>query len=154
MTNEINPQVMDKIVSAMIGEGLITADQVAVARVSHEDLGEDLGHILVKKGFVTEQQILRFLGRHLSIPYVSLKKYPLSAELAKELPLHLVRRHHLVPLKRDGATVIVAMSDPLNLFALEEIRQALKAEVRPVLASAQEIDEVITRIYGGKRAQD
>lgn len=154
MGTTINPEMMEKLALGMVQEGLITADQLAVARVRKEDLGEDLGHILVKKGFVTEQQILGFIGKYLSIPYVSLKKYAADPALIKDLPTHLIRRHHILPLRRDGNEVVVAMSDPLNLFAIEEIRDALHAEIRPVLASSKEIEEAIGRFYRGKRSSD
>src|SRR3989338_4311993 len=131
----------------MVQEGIITVDQLTVARVSHQNLGEDLGRILIRKGFVTEQQLLVFLGKSLSIPYVSLKKYPVNVELVKKLPAHIARRHHLLPIRSDGPEIVVAMSDPLDLFALEEVRQATQAAVRPVLASSDEIEELIDRYY-------
>lgn len=147
----IDPKVMEHVAAEMVKAGLINADQLAVARVRQEDLGQDLSEILVKKGFVSEQQILGFLGKHLSIPYVSLKKYSLDADLAKELPLALAKRHHVVALRKDGATVVLAMADPLDRMAVEDIRQAIHAEVHPVLASAAEIEEAIERVYGDRK---
>ena len=148
---KIGQHVLEDLAQEMVKEGLISVDQLTIAKVSREDLGEDLGHILIKKGFVTQDQLLTFLARSLSIPYVSLKKYEVEPDLIQKVPLHLAKRYHLIPLRQEGQEVVVAMSDPLDVFALDDIRAALRLEVKPVLASAEEIDALIAQHYNVKK---
>lgn len=147
---KVDQHISEEVVKEMVKEGLVTEDQMAVCLVSRENLGEDLGNILVSKGFVTEDQLLTFLARSLSIPYVHLKRTSLQPELVQKVPLHLARRYHVIPLRQEGKTVTVAMADPLDRFALDDIRAALRSEVTPVLASAEEIDQLIARHYETK----
>ena len=129
----------------------MTSDQLTVARVSQQDLGGDLAHILVKKGFVTEDQLLDFLGRSLSIPYVNLSQGAPRSDLVQKIPLHFARRHHLLPLQEENGRVRVAMSDPLDRLAIEELRDLLRMEIEPVLGSSEEIDRLIEQFYGTKK---
>lgn len=138
------------LIHRMVAEGLITEDQLAVAQVSQESLGQDLERILVKKGFITEDQLLTFLARSLQMPYVHLKKGSVQPELVQKVPFHVARRYHLIPLRQEGPVLVVAMSDPLNRFALDDIRAATHSEIKPVLASSDEIDFLIDHFYATK----
>ena len=137
----------------MVTAGLITAAQLAVARVSQSNLGEDLGQILIKKGFLTEEKFLDFIGGELSILHVSMNEVTVDLGLIKQLPLPTARRHLAIPIRREEGKVLVAMADPLDLFALEDIRVALRSEIRPALASAQEIEMMIERHYAPQRSE-
>lgn len=150
MDNGASHHIDESLVKEMVKEGLISEDQLAVCLVSCENLGGDLGQILVNKGFVTEDQLLTFLARSLSIPYVHLKRTTIPSDLVQRIPLYLARRYHVVPLRQEGKVVTVAMADPLDRFAMDDVRAALRAEVKPVLALAEEIDQVIEDHYGVK----
>lgn len=149
--HSVTAPMIEKITLEMVREGLITNDQLAVAQVIHEDLGANLMQILIEKGFATEQQVMGYLGKVLSIPFVSLKKYRFDSDLAKEIPMHLARRHHLIPLRRDGSNVVVAMADPLDPYALEDLKQQFQSPIQPVLASFLEIEDLIGQAYGLSR---
>ncbi len=136
-------QVLDNIGQELVDEGLISADQLAVAQESQRNLGGDLGHILIKKGFITEEQVLEFLGRRLNIPFVSLKDYSIDAEVTKFVPVSLAKKFHFMPLFKIEDTLTIAMADPLDVFAIDELRTALKCRIQPVLASATEIDRLV-----------
>lgn len=150
MSTLVGQRLTDKLADKLVEQGLITNDQLTVARVSQKNLGEELGHILIRKGFVSENQLLSFLGRSLSIPFVSLKKYQIQQELAQKVPVHMARRYHLIPLRQEDNDVIVAMADPLDRFAIDDVRMALHTDVRPVLSSIGEIDVLIDQHYGHK----
>ena len=122
MEDRLGQRISEDLIQEMVKEGVITEDQLAVCQVSQENLGADLGQILVNKGFVTEEQLLSFLARSLSIPYVHLKKNSIQPDLVQKVPYHMARRYHLIPLRQEGNALIVAMSDPLDRFALAEIR--------------------------------
>ena len=148
MKDPIGQKVTEALAEGMVKEGLITSAQLAIARVSQESLGKELGRILIEKGFLTEVQLLSFLGKTLSTPYISLADVTIDPELVKTVPLHMAQRYRLIPIAREGDKVIVAMSDPKNLFALEDVRGVLRKEVKPVLSSVDEINQKIKQYYG------
>ncbi len=145
----VGPNIGHTLAEEMVKAGLITTSQLAVARVSQQDLGEDLGWILVGKGFVTEEQLLGFFAQSLSIPYVSLKNETVDLNLLKKASLHLLKRYHAVPLRQEGSKALIAMADPLNMASIENIRSALHMDVETVLASATEIDALLQKCSGG-----
>jgi type IV pilus assembly protein PilB len=143
------PNIGYPLAEDMVKAGLITASQLAVARVSQQDLGEDLGWILVEKGFVTEAQLLEFFAQSLSLSYVSLKNETVDLNLLKKASLHLLKRCHAVPLRQEGNKALIAMADPLNMASIESIKNALHMEVETVLASASDIDALLQKCSGG-----
>ncbi len=147
-------QVLDNIGQELVDSGLVSADQLAVAQETKKNLGGDLGHILIKKGFITEEQVLEFLSQRLNIPFVSLKDYTIDPEVTKTVPLSLAEKYHFMPLFRIEDTLTVAMADPLDVFAIDELQSALKCKVQPVLASAAEIERLISENYRGAEGAD
>ena len=150
---QIGHQIVDNFAEQMVDEGLVSKDQLTVARVSQQTLGEDLGHILIKKGFVTEEQLLSFMGKALSIPFISLRTIAVPPELVQRIPLHLARRYHAIPVREEGDAVVIAMSNPMDRSAIDDIRAALHDEIRPVLASMEEIDRLIESSYKVQRLE-
>ena len=152
MPVQVAQNVIDRLVEDMVRGGIITADQLAVARVSQKNLGEDLGQILIKKGFISQDQMLTFLGKAIGISYVSPRQHDIQTNLVQKVPLHVARRYHVIPIKEENGKVIVAMADPLDRFALDDVRASLHAEILPVLASTEEIDILIDRYYSSQKS--
>jgi len=144
---QVSFQVLDNIGQKLVEEGLISPDQLAVAEETRKNLGGDLGHILIKKGFISEEQVLEFLSQRLNIPFMSLKDYTIDPEVIKLVPVSLAKKYHFMPLFKIEDTLTLAMADPLDVFALDELRQALKCRIQPVLASAAEIDRLVAESY-------
>ncbi len=140
-------QVLDNIGKELVDTGLISTDQLAVAQETKKNLGGDLGHILIKKGFITEEQVLEFLSQRLNVPFVSLKDYSIDPDVTKTVPLSLAEKYHFMPLFKIEDALTIAMADPLDVFAIDELRAALKCRVQPVLASAAEIERLIGENY-------
>lgn len=151
---EVSFQVLDNIGQELVDAGLISHDQLAVAQETKKNLGGDLGHILIKKGFVTEEQILEFLSKRLNIPFVSLREYAIDPEVTKVIPLSLVRKYHFMPLFKIEDTLTVAMADPLDVFAIDELRAALKCRIQPLLASGSEIEQLVAENYHAAEEAD
>ena len=145
--SQVSFQVLDNIGQQLVDEGLISADQLAVAQESQRNLGGDLGHILIKKGFITEEQVLEFLSQRLNIPFLSLKDYTIDSEVTKLVPVALAKKYHFMPLFKIEDTLTIAMADPLDVFAHDELRGALKCRIQPVLASSGEIDRLVAENY-------
>ncbi len=132
----------------LVQEGLITKDQLAVAQVSQKNLGEDLGNVLIKKGFLSQQQLLEFLSRHIRTPFMTLKGIEPDPLLLREIPSSLAKRHLLFPLRKNKKGQIeIAMANPLDSFAMDDLKQIFKEEIFPYLASAEEIQKAIEEAY-------
>lgn len=131
----------------LVKEGLITKEQLAVAKVSEENLGADLGSILIKKGFVSEEQVLDFLSRHLNIPFVSLKQKKADPDLLREISASTARRLIVFPLRKNKTKVEVAMANPLDSFVMDDLKATFKQDIIPFLASPEEIHRAIEKAY-------
>ncbi|MDB4980124.1 MAG: ral secretory pathway protein [Myxococcales bacterium] len=111
--------------------------------------GGRIGEVLVKMRVVTEDEVLAALGLQLGMAVLGeLKAADVDGDLATLVPIGFAKQHRLVPVKREGDTVIVATADPLDIGALDDLRTQLAAEVQPVLLSSQRILEVINEVYG------
>ncbi len=140
-------KLLDNIGQELVDSGLISADQLAVVQETKKNLGGDIGHILIRKGFLTKEQILEFLSQRLNVPFVTLADYTIDADVAKLVPITLAKKYHFMPLFKIEDTLTIAMADPLDVFALDEIRSALKCRIQPMLASSEEIDQLLTDNY-------
>lgn len=138
----------------LVKEGLITSDQLAIARISKENLGLDIGSVLIKKGFVTEETLLKFLAGRMGVPYLSLKNIELVPDLIHSIPFHIAKQHGILPLYRKDNKIAVAMANPFDAFAKDDIKDWLKSEIEPYLANAREIEEVLSQFYKGKIRDD
>ncbi len=145
---------LDNIGQEMVEVGLISADQLAVVLETKKNLGGDLGTILIRKGFVTEEQIADFLNQSLKIPLVSLKEYVIDPEVTKIVPVSLAQRYHFMPLSKVDDTLTIAMANPLDVFAIDDIRAAIKMRVQPVLASALEVERLLQDGYRVREISD
>lgn len=137
----------------LVLEGLITADQLAIAKISQKNLALDLGSALIRKGFVTEVQLLEFLADHLGIPFVTLKDYQPDPEIVHRVPFHIARQHHLIPLSKKGDKIFVAMANPFDPFANDDLKEIFHCELELALASALEIEEALERFFEGSAAE-
>jgi len=136
-----------RLAEKLVQDGLISQDQLTVARVSEENLGENLGNILIKKGFITERQLLEFVGKHLRVPTISLKNKHIDWDLVRALPEQLVKKHCFLPFERHGSKIRVAMSNPLDVFAGDDLKANFKEEIEVFLATPAEIQEQLEQAY-------
>lgn len=132
----------------LIENNLITPAQLEQALKVQQKTGERLGKVLINLGYISEQDVVDILEFQLGIPQVSLSAVTLDPLLIKSVPEHLVRRHKAIPLKKEGNKLIVAMADPLNVVALDDLRLTTGLEIEPVLATEKDIDAVIQRHFG------
>ncbi len=132
----------------MIGEiltsfGIITEAQLESALQKQIETGEKLGKILVKRGILSEQQLIETIEFMLGIPFVHLSKINIDPEAVKLLAPQIIRLHKILPISRKKNTITLAMADPLNHQAIDDVRMATDLEVVPVLASEKEMDTAI-----------
>ena len=142
-----------KLGKLLLEVGLITEEQLKHAIEVQNKTGEKLGKVLIKLGYVTESQILEALEFQLGIPHVDLQKYYIDPDVAKLIPEAVAKRHTIIPIKKDEDGILVAMADPLNIFALDDVRIITKQNVKPLIASEGSILKAIDRIYGREQAE-
>ncbi|MBI3318305.1 MAG: type II/IV secretion system protein [Candidatus Omnitrophica bacterium] len=106
-----------------------------------------LGALLVEEGLIEEPDLMSTLAKGLAIPPISLSKVRIDPSLAELVPERIARQHRLVPVSKMGARLSVAMSDPLNLLALDDLTTLTSLEVSPVISSEKEIEAAIQRLY-------
>ena len=127
---------------------MITPDQVTVAIEAQKKTKERLGKSLIRLGFITEENLIKTLAHQLKINYVNLKEEKIDPSLVKLIPEKVARRHLVLPLTQMGQVLMVAMADPLNIFALDDLAFKTGLEIEPVIASEQDILTTLDTFYG------
>ncbi|MFH0925142.1 MAG: ATPase, T2SS/T4P/T4SS family [bacterium] len=141
--------MISKLGELLIEKGLISQEQLKLALEEQKTSGEALGKILVKQGILKEDKLLLFLALQLSIPFFpSLKEIFISTEVIQKIPIRYVWRYKFVPLKIEGTTLTVAVSDPLILWPVDDLRLHLGLDVRLAVSLEEEIDWAIKHYYG------
>ena len=129
-------------------KGLISAEHMAEAMALKKSEGIRLDKALVRLGCVSEEDVLRTIGEQMGMEMVDLDSVRIDVETLRALPAKLVYRKHMVPVARDNGHLTVATCDPFDLYALDEIRLLTGMEVKPALATEQDITRVIKAHYG------
>ncbi len=137
----------------LVDSGLITSDQLMEALRLQKTLDKKLGEVLIEKDFVTENQIIEVLEFQLGIPHMDLDKHFIDPEIPKLISENLARRHILIPIKKERGRIVVAMIDPLNIFAIDDVKIATGLEVEPVISTRQGILNAIDGYYGKQSAE-
>ncbi len=132
----------------LIKESLITADQLRQAVDHQKKQGGRLGTALIKLGFVKDDDITSVLSRQYGVPSINLKYYDVDPTVIKLIPQDTAIRYQIVPLSRVGSTLTIAMTDPTNVFAMDDIKFMTGFNVEPVVASESAINEAISKFYG------
>lgn len=136
----------------MLGEllveaGVISEQQLKMALDRQKLTGERLGKILIEKNYVSEQTILDVLEKQLGVKQVSLFDRPLNPVVVKKIPESVARRYGAIAVSQEGNKLYVAMSDPLNVFAIDDLKMITGMEIEPLLALEDEINQAINRYY-------
>ncbi|MCU1343058.1 MAG: pilB2 [Candidatus Acidoferrum typicum] len=132
----------------LIKESLITSEQLRQALEHQKSSGGRLGTCLMKLGFISEDEITGVLSRQYGVPSINLKFYEVDAAVIKLIPQDTAVRYQIVPLSRVGSTLTIAMTDPTNVFAMDDIKFMTGFNVEPVVASETAIAEAISKFYG------
>ncbi len=140
-------KILEKVTSRLVRDGHITSDQLAVAEVTRKTLGGDIGHVLIKKGFVTEEKVRVVMLEELQLEQVSLADFPIDPAVVKAVPMSVAKKYNFMPLYRVEDLMTVAISDPLALFGLIETGGLLNCQIKPVLAPTEEIEEAFRLHY-------
>ena len=142
-----------RIGDLLLREGLVTQEQLNKALQEQRHNGTRVGYNLVKLGFVKETDLTRMLARQHKMPAVDLTKFQVDPRIAKLIPAELAIKHSVLPLKRDGRTLTVAMSDPASMSVLDDIKFITRLDIFPVIAGEFTLRNCITKFYESGEAQ-
>ena len=143
----------DKLGEILLREGLITPDQLKKALLEQKNTGMRLGYTLVKLGFVEETEISKMLARQYRMPAVDLSRFEVDPKIIKLIPPDVAVKHTVLPLKREGRTLTVAIADPNNVTAIEDIKFITRCDVFPVIAGEYTLRNAIEKYYQQSDAQ-
>ncbi len=134
----------------LVRENLISLQQLQKAQEEQRRGGGRIGSLLVKQGAIAEHDLTNFLSKQYGVPAISLKDFDVDADVIKLIPRAAAEKHQVVPVNRAGSSLIIAMSDPSNIFAIDDIKFLTGYNVEVVVASEQAIREAIEKYYSEK----
>ena len=147
MAEPRKPANQNRLGELLVRENLISPLQLAKAMETQRATGTRLGAQLAKLGYVEENELTQFLSKQYGVPAINLADFEIDPEVLKVIPKELVVRHQAIPVSKAGNTLIVAMADPSNIFAVDDIKFVTNLTIDIVVASEQAISEAIERYY-------
>lgn len=138
----------------LLEQGLVSQERLMECINIHRSTGHSLAKILVSKGYLSEENLVVTLSEQLGIPHIRLAHYSIPKEVLAEVPEALARQYQMLPISVTGDVLTLAMADPLNIMALDDLRMLTSYDIEPVVALTSELDDAINRHYGGDKAED
>ena len=137
-----------RIGDLLVKEKRITPEQFQEALSYQKNKGGKLGLALTSLGLVKEHEITGLLSRQFGVPSIAIRQFEVDPSVIKLVPAETAQKYQVIPLSRSGATLTIAMTDPTNVFAMDDIKFMTGYNVEPVVASETEIDEALVHYYG------
>ncbi len=138
----------------LVKEKVITSEQLTQALREQKATGARLGAVLVKLGFLTDEDVTNFLSRQYGVPAINLSYFEIDPAVVKLVPYDTAKRYQVLPLSRVGASLTIAMVDPTNVFAMDDIKFMTGFNIEPVVASETAILECIEKAYNTTSAEE
>jgi type IV pilus assembly protein PilB len=137
----------DRLGEILLREGLVTREQLAQALTEQKNTKHRLGYVLVKLGLVQELEITKLLARQYRMPAVDLSRFEVDPKIIKLVPADMATKSVVLPLKREGRTLTVAMADPTDLGLLEDLKFITRFDLFPVIAGEYTLRNLIEKYY-------
>ncbi|MFZ0955560.1 MAG: type IV-A pilus assembly ATPase PilB [Candidatus Sulfotelmatobacter sp.] len=138
----------------LVKEKIITPEQLEQANKVQKEQSCRLGSALVKLGFLTDEDVTNFLSRQYGVPAINLSYFEIDPAVVKLIPFETAKRYQILPLSRVGASLTIAMVDPTNVFAMDDIKFMTGFNIEPVVASESSIQSGIEKAYGTSQGDD
>ncbi|HEY1802783.1 MAG TPA: type IV-A pilus assembly ATPase PilB [Terriglobales bacterium] len=138
----------------LVKEKVITSEQLQQATKLQKESNCRLGSALVKLGFLTDEDVTNFLSRQYGVPAINLSYFEIDQAVVKLIPVETARRYQILPLSRVGASLTIAMVDPTNVFAMDDIKFMTGFNIEPVVASESSILQGIETAYGASKEEE
>ncbi|MBL7070667.1 MAG: Flp pilus assembly complex ATPase component TadA [Candidatus Omnitrophica bacterium] len=139
----------DKFVELLLTNKYITKEQLDLAIKEQKKRKCSISEILILQGLISQKDLMVLLSQELNIPPINLSKYKIAPDVLKIVPERTARQYNVLPVSAIGKTLTLAMADPLNIFAIDDVGMLTKYRIDPVIATEQDIKEAIAGYYGG-----
>lgn len=130
----------------LVDSNLITEEQLSIA-LEHKLPHEKLGDTFVREGYITEQQLIEVLEFQLGIPHINIYQYPIDLKAVHLVPREMAKRHQVMPIRIDDDQLVIAMADPMDYFAIEELRLVTGYQIVPAIATTEAVQQTINKFY-------
>ncbi|MBT5471848.1 MAG: type II secretion system protein GspE, partial [Nitrospina sp.] len=137
-----------KLGDVLVQAGAITAEQLSQALAQQKQKNIPLGQALVELDFITEEKFLTSLANQLKIPYLDMQGVKISQDAIRKVQESVARKHKIIPISIENGSLKLAMTDPLNIFAVDEVTIQSGMDVVTVLAAESDIERAIQEQYG------
>src|ERR1051326_1389641 len=138
----------------LVKEKIITPEQLQQAVKVQKETNCRLGSALVKLNFLTDEDVTNFLSRQYGVPAINLSYFEIDASVVKLIPYETAKRYQILPLSRVGASLTIAMVDPTNVFAMDDIKFMTGFNIEPVVASESAIMEGVEKAYNSQSEEN
>src|SRR5437868_10323532 len=149
-----DPGMSQRLGDLLVKEKVITVEQLEQALKTQKESSGRLGSVLVKLGFLSDEDVTNFLSRQYGVPAINLSYFEIDQSVVKLIPFETAKRYQILPLSRVGASLTIAMVDPTNVFAMDDIKFMTGFNIEPVVASESSIQEGIEKAYGATKEED
>jgi type IV pilus assembly protein PilB len=146
-TNEEGDAVNERIGELLVRQNMLSAEQLKKARDEARSNGARLGHQITKLGYLQENELTEFVAKQYGLPSIELAEFEIDIEVIRLIPEEVAIKHTVIPVNRAGSTLILATSDPSNIFAIDDIKFLTGYNVEVVVASEEAIKGAIDKYY-------
>ena len=136
----------------LIAAGTITPEELDMGLQRQKETKERLGAALISAGIITEAELIEALRLQLGIEYIDLSKTTIPISLAQVVPKNIAKQFQVVPVRMERDELYLAMSDPMNFYAIEEVKKAVRKKIVPMIATAEGVEHAILVLYGNEGA--
>ena len=136
----------------LIAAGTITPEELDMGLQRQKETKERLGAALISAGIITEAELIEALRLQLGIEYIDLSKTTIPISMAQVVPKNIAKQFQVVPVRMERDELYLAMSDPMNFYAIEEVKKAVRKKIVPMIATAEGVEHAILVLYGNEGA--
>ncbi len=138
---------MSRIGELLVREKMLSLQQLQQAQEEAKRTGKRLGATLSRLGYVKDQELTQFVAKQYSLPSINLSEIEIEPGVLKLVPREICEKHQVIPVRRNGPTLIVAMADPANIYAIDELKFLTQYNIEPVVASESQLEAALSRYY-------
>ena len=144
----------DRLLQILTDSGLITKEQLEEAAQLQKAQGGSISNILIDGNYISENELMMTLSEHLGIPPINLSNIKIPEEVISIIPKQLARFYQVLPISKMGSTLTIAMADPLNVFAIDDLKMLTKMELQPVISTPNAIAEKQNEVFSATSGLD
>ncbi len=148
------PKIKQSLGESLVAEGILTPEQLKRAHEEEKQTGQRLRKVVVKMGFVDEEDLVAFLSAKLGVPRIELANTIIDPKVTELVPESLARKYEALPVLKIGNRLTCAMTDPWNVFALDELRMKTNMVIEPTVATESEIKKALDEHYSAKGSME